>query len=69
MDLSTGFIRPVARVDSDRGPVSANGNSNGVIQEFQDVYDPTNFAYYIRVDISRNSITANETVYAVLLQP
>jgi hypothetical protein len=69
MDLFSGGITPVARVDSDGGPMSVNGRSNGIIQEFTNQYDPVNFAYYIRVDITRNTATANETVYAVLLQP
>ena len=63
------MISRIVTVDSNRGAVSINGNANLVAQEFTDNYDPTNFAYYLRIDVLRNSTTANETVYGVALQP
>jgi hypothetical protein len=68
MDISTGAITPLVKVDSDSGAVSANGKANLVPHTFTENYDFKNFAYYIRVDIARNTPTANETVYAVSLQ-
>jgi hypothetical protein len=68
MDMSTGLISRVVTADSDRGPVSTNGNANYAVQTFVHNYDSTNYAYYIRIDIVRNLTTANETVYAVALQ-
>ena len=68
MDISTGLITPVVKVDSDSGEVSKNGKANLVPHTFVDTYDPKNYAYYIRIDIVRNTPTANETVFAVALQ-
>lgn len=68
MDLSTGLITPVVKVDSESGAVSANGKATLVPHEFTENYDFKNFAYYIRIDIVRNTPTANETIYAVALQ-
>jgi hypothetical protein len=64
-----GLIKSVATVDSDvlAGPTSG-GNSKGTIKTFSHAYQPKGNAYYIRVDIFRSSPTANETVYAVILQ-
>src|SRR5438132_10689130 len=59
MAMDTGLISRIVTVDSNRGPVSSNGNANLVGQEFTDNYDPTNFAYYLRIDVLRNSTTAN----------
>ena len=67
MDIFTGLITRILTVDSDNGSVSTLGNANTVGHEFIDNYDPRNFAYYIRIDIIRNTPTANETVYAVAL--
>ncbi|HEX4605228.1 MAG TPA: hypothetical protein VH724_14605 [Candidatus Angelobacter sp.] len=68
MAMDTGAITSVVTVDSDRGPVTSQGKANHVAHEFTNTYDPTNFAYYIRIDVTRNSATANETVYGVALQ-
>ena len=68
MYMENGSIISVVTVDSDHGPVAANGNANHVLREFTDNYDPINYAYYIRIDISRNSTSANETAYGVALQ-
>ena len=68
MDMSTGLITPVVKVDSDSGAVSANGKATLVPKTFTENYDFKNFAYYIRIDIVRNTPTANETIYAVALQ-
>jgi hypothetical protein len=68
MAMDTGAITSIVTIDSDKGPGTSRGKAHGFIQEFNDSYDPTNFAYYIRIDIMRNSTTANETVYGVLLQ-
>jgi hypothetical protein len=68
MYMGNGSIASIATVDSDNGPVSGNGNANYVVREFTDNYDPTNYAYYIRIDIVRNSTAANETAYGVALQ-
>ena len=68
MEVDTGAITSIVTVDSDPGPVSANGKANHIAHEFHDNYDPTNFAYYLRIDIYRNSLKANETVYDVALQ-
>ena len=68
MDMSTGAITPVVKVDSDDGPVSKDGKANLVPHTFAENYDFKNFAYYIRIDIARNLPTANETVSAVALQ-
>ena len=64
-----GLIKSVATVDSDvlAGPTTG-GNSKGAISTFSHAYDPKFFAYYIRVDITRNNAAANETIYAVVLQ-
>jgi hypothetical protein len=68
MEIGTGAITSIRTVDSDAGPVSTQGKANGTIHEFTDTFDPTNFAYYLRIDVIRNSTAANETVYAVMLQ-
>ncbi len=68
MDLSTGLITTVVKVDSDSGAVSANGKANLVPKTFTENYDFKNFAYYIRIDVVRNTPSANETIYAVALQ-
>lgn len=68
MEIDTGTITSLVTADSKPGPVSKNGNASRVAHEFTDKYDPTNFAYYLRIDIVRNSPTANETVYGVALQ-
>ena len=65
MDMFTGLITRIVTIDSDNGFVSTGGNANTVGHEFVDSYDPKNFAYYIRIDIVRNSTVANETLYAV----
>jgi hypothetical protein len=67
MDI-TGAITPLVTVDSDSAEVSANGKASHVPHTFTENYDFKNFAYYIRIDIARNTPTANETVYAVSLQ-
>jgi hypothetical protein len=68
MDISTGMITTVVKVDSESGSVSANGKASLVPKTFVENYDFKNFAYYIRIDIIRNTPTANETIYAVALQ-
>ena len=68
MDISTGLITQLVLVDSDGGVVSTGGNANLTPHTFTENYDFKNFAYYIRIDIARNTPTANETVYAVSLQ-
>jgi hypothetical protein len=68
MEIGTGAITPLVKVDSDSGQVSTNGKATLIPHEFTENYDFKNFAYYIRIDIARNTPTANETVYAVSLQ-
>jgi len=68
MAMDTGAIASIITVDSNNGPVSSQGKASHVAHEFTDTYDPKNFAYYLRIDITRNSATANETVYGVALQ-
>jgi hypothetical protein len=68
MGMDTGGITSIVTVDSNNGPVSTNGNASLTAHEFKDTYDPTNFAYYLRIDVIRNSRNANETVYGVALQ-
>jgi hypothetical protein len=68
MTMDTGAITSIVTIDSDKGPGTSQGKANHVAHEFTDTYDPTNFAYYIRIDIVRNSLTANETAYGVALQ-
>ncbi len=68
MAMDTGAITSIVTIDSDKGPGTSQGKANHVAHEFTDTYDPTNFAYYIRIDIIRNSLTANETLYGVALQ-
>ena len=68
MVMDTGLITSIVTVDSDSGPVSSGGNANHVAHEFADTYDPTHFAYYLRIDVIRKSTTANETIYGVALQ-
>jgi hypothetical protein len=68
MAMDTGAITTIVTVDSDTGPVSSQGKANHTVHDFRDQYDPKNFAYYLRIDIIRNSPTANETVYGVALQ-
>lgn len=58
----------IVTVDSRTGPASSNGKASHTAHEFSDQYDPVNFAYYVRIDITRNSLTANETIYAIALQ-
>lgn len=58
----------IVTVDSRAGPVSSNGKSSHTAHDFADQYDPINFAYYVRIDITRNSLSANETIYAIALQ-
>ena len=53
MEVDTGAITSIVTVDSDPGPVSANGKANDIAHEFHDNYDPTNFAYYLRIDIQQ----------------
>ena len=64
----SGLIQSLATVDSDVLPPTTGGNSKGAIRTFSHAYDPKGNAYYIRVDIFRNNLTANETIYAVILQ-
>jgi hypothetical protein len=65
----SGLIRSVATVDSDvLAGSTTGGNSKGAIRTFTHAYEPKGNAYYIRVDIFRTNATANETVYAVILQ-
>ncbi|MGB9119858.1 MAG: hypothetical protein WCE73_04505 [Candidatus Angelobacter sp.] len=68
MAMDTGLITSIVTIDSDKGSGTSQGKANHVAHEFTDTYDPTNFAYYIRIDVMRNSTTANETVYGVALQ-
>jgi len=68
MGMDTGGITSIVTVDSNNGPVSANGKAGLVAHEFTDTYDPTNFAYYLRIDVVRNSRLPNETVYGAALQ-
>jgi hypothetical protein len=68
MAMDTGAITSIVTIDSNNGPVSANGKASLAAHEFTNTYDPVNFAYYLRIDIIRNSTTANETVYGVALQ-
>jgi hypothetical protein len=68
MGLDTGAITSILTVDSNNGPVSTHGKASLTAHEFTDTYDPTHFAYYLRIDVIRNSTTANETVYGVALQ-
>jgi hypothetical protein len=68
MAMDTGAITSILTVDSNTGAVSTNGKASHTIHEFTDTYDPTNFAYYLRIDVVRNSTIANETVYGVVLQ-
>lgn len=68
MDISTGAITPLVKVDSESGEVSENGKASRIPHTFTENYDFKNFAYYIRIDIARNTPTANETVYAISLQ-
>ena len=55
-------LKPIMTVDSDKSSVTANGKPFHAAMPFTDQYDPINYAYYIRVDITRNSPTANETL-------
>jgi hypothetical protein len=68
MDMGTGGITSIVTIDSNNGSVSANGKASLTGHEFEDTFDPKNFAYYLRIDVVRNSRTANETVYGVALQ-
>lgn len=65
----SGLIQSLVTVDSDVLAVpTTGGNSKGTISTFVHPYDPKGDAYYIRIDIDRNNTTANETIYAVILQ-
>ena len=65
----SGLIQSLVTVDSDVLAVpTTGGNSKGSIRTFVHAYEPKFNAYYIRVDIDRNNTTANETIYAVILQ-
>ena len=67
--VGSGLIKSVVTVDTDlNGVTTSAGNSKGAIRTFVHSYDPKGNAYYIRVDITRNNTTANETAYAVILQ-
>ena len=55
-------------VDSDKASVTKNGRPFHTALSFTNQYDPINYAYYIRIDIARNSPGANETIYSVTLQ-
>ena len=67
--VGSGLIQSVATVDSDvLATPTSGGNSKGNIRTFNHAYDPKGNAYYIRVDVSRNNLSANETIYAVVLQ-
>lgn len=68
MAMDTGGITSIVTIDSDHGPGTSQGKSSHIAHEFTDNYDPTHFAYYIRIDIIRSSLTANETAYGVALQ-
>jgi hypothetical protein len=68
MEMDTGAITSIITVDSEHGPVSKDGKASLTAHEFTDTYDPTHFAYYLRIDVIRNSTTANETVYGLALQ-
>jgi hypothetical protein len=68
MDMGTGGIASIVTVDSNNGSVTANGKASLTGHEFNDTFDPKNFAYYLRIDVIRNSRNANETVYGVALQ-
>jgi hypothetical protein len=61
-------LTSIVTVDSDKASVTANGKASHTAHEFTDQYDPINCAYYIRIDIARNSPTANEIIYSVTLQ-
>ena len=68
MEQGTGALASIVTIDSNNGSVTSGGKAGRVAHEFRDNYDPKNFAYYLRIDIIRNSTTANETAYAVALQ-
>jgi len=68
MEIGTGALTKIVTIDSDiAASITSHGNASLIGQEFEDAYDPKNFAYYSRIDIIRNSPTANETIYAVSL--
>jgi len=67
MEIGSGALFPIVTIDSDGGAVTAQGAAGTVGHEFTDNYEPKTFAYYIRIDIIRNTPTANETVYSVSL--
>lgn len=66
--MSTGNLSVIETVDSESGFVSSGGSANTVAGTFTSTYDPNNYAYYLRIDLIRNSTSANETVYGVALQ-
>ena len=68
MEQGTGALTSIVTIDSNSGSVTSGGKAGRVAHEFRDNYDPKNFAYYLRIDIIRNSTTANETAYALALQ-
>jgi hypothetical protein len=68
MEMEMGTITSIVTADSNSGALSKNGKGSGVVHEFTDKYDPVNCAYYLRIDIIRNSPTANETAFGVALQ-
>ena len=68
MSMLDGSIRPVITVFSNNAQTPANqGKASITGLSFNDSYDPTNFAYYIRIDIMRSAVTTNEIAYAVAL--
>src|SRR5260221_3368626 len=58
-------LKSIVTVDSDKASVTTNGKPFHTALPFTNQYDPINYAYYIRIDIARNSPAANETIYSV----
>jgi hypothetical protein len=67
MEVGTGTITSIVTAHSKSSPVSTNGKAATTAQEFTDTYNPNDFAYYLRIDLVRNSPAANEIVYLVSL--
>jgi hypothetical protein len=71
MDMTTGLITSIsgASVNSDSGSITSGGNAATIISSaFVHTYSPSTKAYYIRVDIIRNTTSAEEKLYAVHLE-
>jgi len=67
MEIGTGAITSIVTAHSKGRPVSTQGKAGSSAQEFKDTYNPNDFAYYLRIDLVRNSPTANEIVYCASL--